>query len=101
MTLKGLEKWIEVDLPVQYTEIGYADIYAAGLTGLRKAQSESPVRTGRLRRSIVLNRGGTDTHPSVSIGSSLDYAEIQEERRGYLQAGADAMAQELKQRGYA
>ena len=100
MTLEQMGNWLAEDLPSHFTAQNKQDLYAVASTGLVAARGVAPVLTGKLRSSIVLTRGGTDAVPSVTIGSPLDYAAIQENRRGYIADGFDTMIDELKQRGH-
>ena len=86
------------------TEIGLDDI---GQTAIGHAKQAAPNKTGNLRRSIAYS--GRDNFPDLTagrgvkipergerelsrirnevwIGTNLNYAGIQEERRGYMQS---------------
>ena len=84
MVFVELEKEIENTLR--------SDISTALSTALRVAKRNCPVKTGRLRASI---RRTSDT----SIGTDVVYAQVQENRYGYLRAGNEAAVAYLRSIG--
>lgn len=87
---------IQSVIPDTASELLDEDLEAAALAGEAAAMGAAPVLTGALRDSITVEFGGGE----VAIGSPLDYADVQEERHGYLEIGLSASISELHRLGY-
>lgn len=64
-----------------------AALLRIGLELQTESSNLAPYKTGNLRRSIVI---GERTVTLVQVGTDVDYAEIQEGRRGYMRTAFES-----------